>query len=84
MAHNDKLMPNSPSGIDVNFDFTSDTPGFWDGFWKRNSGLGLEAPILMPRVLWPGDITRYCGAAITKVPGDKRNQRTIDITKADG
>ena len=26
--------------IDVNFDFTSDTKGFWDGFWERNDGLG--------------------------------------------
>lgn len=40
MAHNDKLMPNSLSGIDVSFDLTSDSPGFWDGFWERNSGLG--------------------------------------------
>ncbi len=26
--------------IDVTFDFTSDTKGFWDGFWERNDGLG--------------------------------------------
>lgn len=26
--------------IDVNFDFTTDTKGFWDGFWERNDGLG--------------------------------------------
>jgi hypothetical protein len=26
--------------IDVNFDFTSDTKGFWEGFWERNDGLG--------------------------------------------
>lgn len=26
--------------IDVNFDFTTDTPHFWDNFWKNNSGLG--------------------------------------------
>lgn len=26
--------------INVNFDFTSDTKGFWDGFWDRNDGLG--------------------------------------------
>ena len=26
--------------IDVDFDFTSDSPGYWDGFWKRNNGLG--------------------------------------------
>ena len=26
--------------IDVNFDFTSDSYGYWDGFWDRNEGLG--------------------------------------------
>ena len=28
------------SDIDVNFDFTSDTPHYWDGFWEYNDGLG--------------------------------------------
>ena len=27
--------------IDVLFDFTSDTPGYWDGFWETREGLGL-------------------------------------------
>ena len=26
--------------IDVNFDFTTDSAGYWDGFWDRNEGLG--------------------------------------------
>ena len=26
--------------IDVNFDFTTDTKGFWEGFWNRKNGLG--------------------------------------------
>lgn len=26
--------------IDVNFDFTADTPEFWDGFWEKKGGLG--------------------------------------------
>ncbi len=26
--------------IDVSFDFTTDSPGYWDGFWDRNDGLG--------------------------------------------
>lgn len=26
--------------IDVSFDFTTDTKGFWDGFWERKDGLG--------------------------------------------
>lgn len=28
------------SSIDVNFDFTSDTPYYWDNFWENNNGLG--------------------------------------------
>ena len=26
--------------IDITFDFTTDSPGYWDGFWNRNNGLG--------------------------------------------
>ena len=26
--------------IDVEFDFTTDSPGYWDGFWDRNESLG--------------------------------------------
>ena len=26
--------------IDVNYDFTTDSRGYWDGFWTRNDGLG--------------------------------------------
>ena len=35
-------MVASPNhgGIDVNFDFTSDTPHYWDTFWENNNGLG--------------------------------------------
>ncbi|WP_037356925.1 hypothetical protein [Selenomonas sp. FC4001] len=29
--------------IDVGFDFTMDSPGYWDGFWERNGGLGAGA-----------------------------------------
>ena len=29
--------------IDVGFDFTMDSPGYWDGFWARNEGLGAGA-----------------------------------------
>ena len=28
------------SGIDTAFDFTTDTDGFWEGFWERKGGLG--------------------------------------------
>lgn len=40
MLNKNTCLPNSLRDIDVHFDFTSDTPGFWDGFWERNSGLG--------------------------------------------
>lgn len=26
--------------IDVDYNFTTDSPGYWDGFWERNAGLG--------------------------------------------
>ena len=26
--------------IDTTFDFTTDSKGYWDGFWDRNDGLG--------------------------------------------
>ena len=26
--------------IDTEFDFTTDSPGYWEGFWERNDGLG--------------------------------------------
>lgn len=27
--------------IDVSFDFTTDSPGYWDGFWDNRGGLGV-------------------------------------------
>ncbi len=47
--------------IDISFDFTTDSPGYWDGFWKRNDGLGyggsdpdVSSPTLQEyhRLLW--------------------------------
>lgn len=29
--------------IDVSFNFTSDSKGYWDGFWDRNDGMGAGA-----------------------------------------
>ncbi len=26
--------------IDTTFDFTTDSPGYWDGFWEKNELLG--------------------------------------------
>ena len=33
----------SQEKIDISFDFTMDSPGYWDGFWARNDGLGAGA-----------------------------------------
>lgn len=30
----------STADIDVTFNFTSDSKGYWDGFWDRNEGMG--------------------------------------------
>lgn len=47
--------------IDSSFDFTTDTPGFWDGFWNNKGGLGggsadpdLNSPTLQKyhKALW--------------------------------
>ena len=35
----DNRLYNNGS-IDVGFDFTSDSPGYWDRFWENNDGLG--------------------------------------------
>ena len=51
--------------IDISFDFTTDTPGYWDGFWERNNGLGgggadpdSDSPTLQEyhRILWSRDL----------------------------
>ena len=48
-------------GLDVRFDFTSDTPNYWEGFWENRNGLGTgsadpdtDSPMLrrFHKVLW--------------------------------
>lgn len=34
------INSNAHTFIDVDFDFTLDTPNYWDNFWKNNNGLG--------------------------------------------
>ncbi len=51
--------------IDTNFDFTTDSPRYWDGFWNRNDGLGYggsdpdsASPTLQRyhRILWSREL----------------------------
>lgn len=41
---NDTLYPSSLKEIDAFFDFTTDTPHYWDGFLSRGGGLGTGGP----------------------------------------
>jgi len=54
-------MTRSFSSIDTSFDFTSDSPGYWEDFWSRRDGLGAGgcdpdvcSPMLRNyhRILW--------------------------------
>lgn len=56
-----KLNNITIKDIDVDFNFTSDTPGYWDGFWDRCQGIGRggsdpdsHSPMLMTyqKLLW--------------------------------
>ena len=45
----------TPGNIDVDFDFTMDSPGYWDRFWENNNGLGAGGALtVFPRIgLYP-------------------------------
>lgn len=56
-----KLNHIKLNDIDVNFDFTLDTLGYWDGYWERSNGIGRggadpdsHSPMLMTyqKLLW--------------------------------
>lgn len=63
---------------DVWFDFTSDTPGFWDGFWERKDGLGYcgsdpdtRSPMLrrFHRLLWSRELPNGQRMELSDDPG---------------
>lgn len=69
--------------IDTSFVFTTDTPGYWDDFWARNSGLGggaadpdSNSPTLQEyhRILWSRDLPN--GDRMELKPGYGRNYLT--------
>ena len=69
--------------IDVTFDFTTDTPGYWDGFWERKSGLGgggadpdCVSPTLKRyhQILWSRDLPN--GEKMDLKIGSKRDYLT--------
>ena len=54
--------------IDVTFDFTTDSPGYWYDFWNRNGGMGAggsdpdnSSPMLREyhRLLWSKELPNY-------------------------
>lgn len=64
--------------IDVSFDFTTDSPHYWDGFWERNNGLGAgktdpdkDSPTLKAyhQYLWSKELPN--GEKMELLPGDR-------------
>ena len=54
--------------LDTTFDFTTDSHGYWDGFWDRNDGLGCggadpdskSATLnLYHSILWSKQLNKY-------------------------
>jgi len=41
--------------IDVDFDFTTDSRGFWNGFWERKAGLGPAPHSPPPNIQYTPD-----------------------------
>lgn len=69
--------------IDTSFDFTSDSPGYWDGFWENRGGLGVGScdPDAVSgtlreyhRGLWSKQLP--CGKEMILVPGSGPNYLT--------
>ena len=66
--------------IDITFDFTTDTPGYWEGFWDRNDGLGgggadpdSKSPTLRQyhQILWSKELPN--GDFMDLKPGGSRS-----------
>lgn len=71
------------SRIDISFNFTIDTKGYWDGFWEGNDGLGRgkydpdsKSPTLQEyhRILWSKELPN--GEKIELTKGNSRNYLT--------
>ena len=63
--------------IDVTFDFTSDTPYYWDGFWDNELGYSkrdpdLKSPMLRKyhQILWSRELP--CGEKMELTDGKSR------------
>ena len=69
--------------IDTSFDFTADTPGYWDHFWENNNGLGggsndpdRFSPTLRKyhQIIWSRELP--CGSIMKLSEGDGSNYLT--------
>ena len=69
--------------IDISFDFTTDTPDYWNDFWSRNYGLGSggsDPDALSPMLqkyhctLWSRELPN--GERMSLIPGYGSNYLT--------
>lgn len=70
-------------GIDTSFDFTTDSPGYWDNFWENKDGIGAgncDPDVVSPTLqsyhsqLWSKKLPN--GETLELVPGSGANYLT--------